>query len=82
MESGIFREVMDSEKDGRLVYVTTTGYLEAAQTLVTGGRHVLVVEDLTGRVIMADYFSLTGSPAVSPLLLLCYRVYLHYTILS
>ncbi|XP_071540846.1 probable glutamate receptor [Panulirus ornatus] len=60
VESGIFREVMDSEEDGRLIYTTTTGYLEAAQTLVVGGRHVLVVEDLTGRVIMADHFSLTG----------------------
>ncbi|XP_071540828.1 glutamate receptor 4-like [Panulirus ornatus] len=59
-KSGIFRDILDTEKDGRLMYVTTTEYLGVMETLLTKGRHVLMMEDLTRRVLMADYFTLTG----------------------
>ncbi|KAG7159498.1 Glutamate receptor 2-like 2, partial [Homarus americanus] len=60
VKTGIFSEVMASENDGRLKLVLTTEYLHMADTLVTEGRHALVIEDLTGKVIMADHFSLIG----------------------
>lgn len=62
LKSGIFREVMDSEKDGRLLFVTTTDYMRVAEELVTGGDHVLVVEENTGRSLRSDLFSRAGLP--------------------
>nr|XP_045601351.1 probable glutamate receptor [Procambarus clarkii] len=60
VQSGIFHEVMESQKKGRLMLATTPEYDTVADTLVTKGRHALVIEDLTSRVIMTNHFSRTG----------------------
>nr|XP_053643874.1 uncharacterized protein LOC128696577 [Cherax quadricarinatus] len=60
VQSGIFREVMDSQKVGRLMLVTTAEYLKVADTIAKKGSQALIVEDLTSKVIMTEHFSLTG----------------------
>ncbi|XP_042239055.1 probable glutamate receptor [Homarus americanus] len=59
-ESGIFREVMDTEKAGRIMYVKSTEYTYMRDELVRLGTHVFLGEDLSGKVLMAQDFSNTG----------------------
>ncbi|KAG7159495.1 probable glutamate receptor isoform X1 [Homarus americanus] len=61
VESGIFREVMDSEKEGRIIYVKTTEYTYMRDELVRLGTYVFLGEDLSGKVLMAQDFSNTGA---------------------
>ncbi|XP_071540574.1 probable glutamate receptor isoform X2 [Panulirus ornatus] len=59
-ESGIFREIIDSEASGRLMYVKSTQYARMRDKLVRAGKHVFMGEDLSSRVLMAQDFSNTG----------------------
>ncbi|XP_071540830.1 uncharacterized protein [Panulirus ornatus] len=60
VKTGTFREVMDAMKDGDVVMVTTSEYRQVLETLVVEGRHVLIVEENSGRSLRADLFSDTG----------------------
>ncbi|XP_071526994.1 LOW QUALITY PROTEIN: probable glutamate receptor [Panulirus ornatus] len=60
VNSGIFREIADSENVGRIQYVRSTQFPASMETLVRQGSHVLIAEDLYGRVLMAQDFSRTG----------------------
>ncbi|XP_071540827.1 glutamate receptor U1-like [Panulirus ornatus] len=60
VKSGVFRDVLETEKDDRLMFVTSPSYMGIVRNLVSKDRHVLVVEELTSRDLMADYFSHTG----------------------
>ncbi|XP_045601688.1 probable glutamate receptor [Procambarus clarkii] len=61
VDSGIFREVMDSEKAGRIKYVKSTEYTYMRDHLVRQGKHVFLGEDLSSKVLMAQDFSNTGA---------------------
>ncbi|XP_071524147.1 glutamate receptor ionotropic, delta-2-like [Panulirus ornatus] len=59
-ESGIFREVANAGEEGRIIYQRSTSFPESVETLVRRGEHVLIVEDLTEKVFVAQDFSKTG----------------------
>nr|AGJ51191.1 olfactory ionotropic receptor IR4 [Panulirus argus] len=59
-KNGTFREVVDAEKDGRLMLIKSTEFRHVLETLVVHGRHVLIVEESEGRSLRADLFTNTG----------------------
>ncbi|XP_053643873.2 glutamate receptor 4-like [Cherax quadricarinatus] len=60
VQSGIYHEVMESQKNGRLMFAMTTEYLQVGKTIAKKGGQALLIEDLTSKVVMTEYFSLTG----------------------
>ncbi|KAG7162377.1 Glutamate receptor 2-like 8 [Homarus americanus] len=60
MESGIFREVADSEREGRIMYVRGAEFSTYMNTLVSRGDHVIISEDRYQRVLKAQEFTSTG----------------------
>nr|XP_045624236.1 probable glutamate receptor [Procambarus clarkii] len=60
VQSGIFREIADSEKKGRIKYVTSTEFPSSVDIYVRRGHHVLIAEDRYEKVLMAQDFSRTG----------------------
>ncbi|XP_071545434.1 probable glutamate receptor [Panulirus ornatus] len=59
-ESGIFRDIGDSEKEGRIKFVKTFEFYSSLDTLVRQGDHTLMLETLYGRVLRGQDFSRTG----------------------
>ncbi|XP_053626541.1 probable glutamate receptor [Cherax quadricarinatus] len=58
--SGIYREVADAEKTGRLIWRTHSEFAEALDTLVRRGDHVLIDVDNAIRSYIAQDFTKTG----------------------
>ncbi|XP_071540832.1 LOW QUALITY PROTEIN: probable glutamate receptor [Panulirus ornatus] len=58
--TGTFREVREARTIGRVMWVKSTEYRKAMETLVAEGHHVLIVEENEGRSLRADVFSDTG----------------------
>ncbi|XP_066984757.1 probable glutamate receptor [Macrobrachium rosenbergii] len=59
--SGIFHEVAESEKRGRMEYTTGSDYGITLENLVAKGDHVLIIEDLSLRMLLAEHFSKSGT---------------------
>ncbi|XP_069188817.1 glutamate receptor-like [Procambarus clarkii] len=59
-KSGIFREVGDLEKVGRLIYLPLRDFPRSVDSLVRSGRHLLVDADINFRSLMAQDVSRTG----------------------
>ncbi|XP_071545454.1 glutamate receptor ionotropic, delta-2-like [Panulirus ornatus] len=59
-KTGILREVAEMDRVGLIKYYRTTQFPYVVDTLVRPGDHVLVAEDLTEKVRMAQDFSNTG----------------------
>ncbi|XP_037782031.1 glutamate receptor 2-like [Penaeus monodon] len=60
LTSGTFYEVAQAGRNGRIIYKRSTDFMEAVETLVRRGDHVLMVEDLTARVFLGKDVSSTG----------------------
>ncbi|XP_068216613.1 probable glutamate receptor [Palaemon carinicauda] len=60
-QSGIFHDVAETRHEDRLQYLSSTDYPTAMATQVMKGSHVLVVEDLALKMLMAQHFTHTGS---------------------
>ncbi|ROT70076.1 olfactory ionotropic receptor IR4 [Penaeus vannamei] len=60
LTSGTFYEVAEAGRNGRIIYRRSTDFMEAVDTLVRKGDHVLMVEDLTARVFLGKDVSSTG----------------------
>ncbi|XP_047482455.1 probable glutamate receptor [Penaeus chinensis] len=60
LTSGTFYEVAEAGRNGRIIYKRSTDFMEAVETLVRRGDHVLMVEDLTARVFLGQDVSSTG----------------------
>ncbi|XP_042858036.1 uncharacterized protein LOC122244245 [Penaeus japonicus] len=60
LTSGTFYEVAEAGRNGRIIYRRSTKFMEAVETLVRKGDHVLMVEDLTARVFLGKDVSNTG----------------------
>ncbi|XP_071526993.1 glutamate receptor ionotropic, delta-1-like [Panulirus ornatus] len=56
-KSGVFRDVGDSEKEGRIRFVKGYEYYWSLDTLVRKGDHVIFAETLFGRVLRGQDFS-------------------------
>lgn len=61
VKSGIFREVGDQEKEGRLIYKFPREFPSSVDQLVRPGGHVLVEVHVSVIILMAQDFSRTGS---------------------
>ncbi|XP_069957608.1 probable glutamate receptor [Cherax quadricarinatus] len=59
-ESGIYRDIADAEKVGRLIWRTHPQFPEAIDTLVRRGDHVLIDVDTAIRDHLAQDFTKTG----------------------
>nr|XP_053630360.1 glutamate receptor U1-like [Cherax quadricarinatus] len=59
-ESGIFREIADKEKVGKLIWKTQPQFPEAIDTLVRRGDHVLMRSDSGHKTSIAQDFTKTG----------------------
>ncbi|XP_064099392.1 glutamate receptor ionotropic, delta-1-like [Macrobrachium nipponense] len=59
--SGIFHEVAESEKSGRMAYTTGSDYGITLENLVAKGDHVLIIEDLSLRMLLAEHFTKSGN---------------------
>ncbi|XP_069940070.1 glutamate receptor U1-like isoform X2 [Cherax quadricarinatus] len=59
-ESGIYREIAETEKVGRLVWRTHPQFAEAIDTLVRRGDHVLMEVDTAEKAYVAQDFTKTG----------------------
>ncbi|XP_071527767.1 glutamate receptor-like [Panulirus ornatus] len=59
-KSGIFRDIGDSEKEGRIRFVKPFDLYSSLETLVEQGDHTLMLETLYGRVLQGQYFSHKG----------------------
>lgn len=59
-ETGIFLDVAEMDRAGLIKYHLTTEFPRVVDTLVRSGDHVLVAEDLTEKVRLAQDFSDTG----------------------
>nr|XP_053641801.1 probable glutamate receptor [Cherax quadricarinatus] len=57
--SGIYKAVADLEKKGRNVYQKSTVFPESVDKLIRRGDHVLILEELTEEVFIAQDFSVT-----------------------
>ncbi|XP_042858035.1 probable glutamate receptor, partial [Penaeus japonicus] len=60
VSSGIFHEVSQAGKEGRILYRKTTEHLDTINSLVRSGPNVLILEDLTHKFLMGQDFSVTG----------------------
>ncbi|XP_069982155.1 probable glutamate receptor [Penaeus vannamei] len=60
LTSGTFYEVAEAGRNGRIIYRRSTDFMEAVDTLVRKGDHVLMVEDLTARVFLGKDVSSSG----------------------
>ncbi|XP_069943811.1 probable glutamate receptor [Cherax quadricarinatus] len=60
VESGIFREVADSEIKGRITYKLLSEFPQAINTLVRRGDHVLMDLEIVITVFIGQYFTNTG----------------------
>ncbi|XP_071540585.1 probable glutamate receptor [Panulirus ornatus] len=60
VDSGTFREVKELDEAGRIIYVRSNEYARVRDDLVKHGRHVFVSEALTGKDLVAQYFSMAG----------------------
>ncbi|XP_071532996.1 LOW QUALITY PROTEIN: probable glutamate receptor [Panulirus ornatus] len=58
-QSGIYREIAESEKIGRIVYRTQSQFPESINTLVRRGDHVLMEVEVAIKVLMARDFTHT-----------------------
>ncbi|XP_071526982.1 glutamate receptor-like [Panulirus ornatus] len=59
-KTGVFREVGDSEKEGRIRFARGYEYYWSMDTLVRQGDHVIMAETLYGIVLQGQDFSNTG----------------------
>nr|XP_053636406.1 uncharacterized protein LOC128691600 [Cherax quadricarinatus] len=59
-KSGIYHEIDDSEKIGRLIYLPLTHFPEAIDTLVRRGDHVIIVDHSDVIPALAQDFTQTG----------------------
>ncbi|XP_069951462.1 probable glutamate receptor [Cherax quadricarinatus] len=59
-QSGIFKEIADSEKKGRIMYAKTSEIPAIIDVLVRRGHHVLIAEDRYEKVLIAQDFSRSG----------------------
>ncbi|XP_069957606.1 glutamate receptor U1-like [Cherax quadricarinatus] len=59
-ESGIYREIADTDKVGRLLLITRRHFSEAVDTLVRRGDHVLLVPHTGVKSYVAQDFTKTG----------------------
>lgn len=57
---GIFHEVAEAGRRGRILYKKSFEFPAIVDTTVREGDTVLMVEELTARVLMAQIFSTTG----------------------
>lgn len=60
MKSGIFREIADSEKQGRIKYVRGSEFYNTMNSLVRQGDHVIIAQDKYGAVLKSQDFARTG----------------------
>ncbi|XP_069982156.1 probable glutamate receptor [Penaeus vannamei] len=60
VQSGPFHEVWRAGSQGRILFKKSTEYLDAIDSLVRSRPYVLIVEDLTHRVLMGQDFSVNG----------------------
>ncbi|XP_064099389.1 probable glutamate receptor [Macrobrachium nipponense] len=60
-ESGTFYDVAQTRFSNRLQYLSSSDYPTAMATKVMQGDHVLMVEDLALKMLMAEHFTQTGS---------------------
>ncbi|XP_037782030.1 uncharacterized protein LOC119578533 [Penaeus monodon] len=60
VSSGTFHEVSKAGKAGRILYKKSTEYLDAIDSFVRARPYVLILEDLTHKVLMGQDFSNTG----------------------
>ncbi|KAK7051119.1 hypothetical protein SK128_002880 [Halocaridina rubra] len=60
VDSGIFYEVAQSESVGRMVYTTGSDYGITLENLVMRGDYVLIIEDLSCRMLLAEHFTRSG----------------------
>ncbi|XP_068216610.1 probable glutamate receptor [Palaemon carinicauda] len=60
-KSGIFRDVAETEKVGRFKVISSTRYSSTIEEEVMRGDHVLVVEDLSCKMLLAQHFTKTGN---------------------
>nr|XP_045600082.1 probable glutamate receptor [Procambarus clarkii] len=60
VESGIFRDIANLEKKGRVVYRTQSQFEETIDTLVRSGHHVLMEVDMSIKAYVAQDFTRTG----------------------
>lgn len=65
VEMGIFKEVSEAGKSGRIQYKKGFEFPQVVDMMVREGDSVLMVEDLTARVLMAQLFSSTGKNTTS-----------------
>ncbi|XP_068216611.1 uncharacterized protein [Palaemon carinicauda] len=59
--SGVFKDVAESRKEGRITYIKATEYTDVLEMLVMEGHHVLIIEDLSLRMLLAEHFTKTGN---------------------
>ncbi|ROT70074.1 olfactory ionotropic receptor IR4 [Penaeus vannamei] len=64
VQSGPFHEVWRAGSQGRILFKKSTEYLDAIDSLVRSRPYVLIVEDLTHRVLMGQDFSVNGFPSL------------------
>ncbi|XP_042233414.1 probable glutamate receptor [Homarus americanus] len=60
VDSGIFWELAELEKEDRILYKTLPQFGKAADTLVTRGDHVLMEVEMSLKAIMSQDFTRTG----------------------
>ncbi|XP_064120395.1 glutamate receptor ionotropic, delta-1-like [Macrobrachium nipponense] len=60
-ESGIFKEVYEAGRRGRITYITPQEYVETANRLVSRGDHVLLHPDLAMKLFLTEDFMDKGS---------------------
>ncbi|XP_071548112.1 probable glutamate receptor [Panulirus ornatus] len=60
VESGIFREVADLEKEARMIFRKQSEFPDAMDTLVKQGDHVLIVVTIDLKMYMSRHFTQTG----------------------
>ncbi|XP_069951463.1 glutamate receptor ionotropic, delta-2-like [Cherax quadricarinatus] len=63
--SGTFHDIAATRKVGRLIYQHGYEFPKSMDTVVRRGSHVIIVEDLTIKVLMAQDFSLTGCTKIN-----------------
>ncbi|XP_050713863.1 probable glutamate receptor [Eriocheir sinensis] len=60
VDSGIYHEVAELEKESRLMFRTQGEFPESLRTLVRPGHHILIDAGVTVRNLIAQQFSMTG----------------------
>ncbi|XP_064099394.1 probable glutamate receptor [Macrobrachium nipponense] len=60
-QSGIFHDVAEKESVGRFKVISSVDYSSTIENDVMRGDHVLIVEDLSCKMLLADHFTKTGT---------------------